>query len=54
MDGQGGNQNGRQEHNVQHIQPLDNIGARELIPEEEVGHPHAHHGESLDHAVNNP
>ena len=36
---------------MEHIEPRDDYGSWELVTEEEVGHPNANNGESLDHAV---
>ena len=52
MDGQSGNQDCGQEHDVQHVQSGNHFHARELVTEEEVGHPYANHGEGLDYSVN--
>ena len=37
---------------MQHIQPRNHFHAGEFIAEEQVGDPHSHYGEGLDHAVN--
>ena len=36
---------------MQHIEPLNDHCSGELVSEEEVGHPHTHHREGLDHAI---